>query len=711
MYDLEVIESPDASRSNRRSALRGAGARLAAAVDRRVSVRSGIALVLAIAAALLGHAAISASKPSEGSLMTATQPAALLLRRAETARERGEIDRAVGLLTRAAEVAPIIADHADLLRLRWLLDAGRIHDALALHHSWGHTESPLQSDFFQLLGDAYAARGDEVAARSAWEFARLETDDPDRHAALHLASAASYERSGELATAAESYLRIWTAYPLSDEEPLASARLDELEKDPSLSLRDGLAYRKRGDSLFRAHRNGAALDAYDHALVSNDLSAPERRRALGQRAQTLFRLRRYSEAVKAYEVLPQSVDNQIARARSLARAGRVPEGARALEAIGEQNRGSGAMRAQLLAALLWEGEGEDARAHRLFGSILERAPNSSYALAALWRLGWQAYREGRFEEAQTRLGELEKREMDVIEGLRARYWRIRAEERIGRPEAAEAFAALAREFPLSYYGWRARQRAPETEGPEPAPARVRTGTTALEPQELSRPGILLEAGFTEEAREELDRLFGRARGLEDRLALADLYSNAGEFNRSQRLVVDAYAETLARGPVPEQLELWWHAWPAPFGTEVDRATAGGRTVEPGLVYAVMREESGYRPSVVSVSGARGLLQLMPETAERVSRRAGITLGSVDDLFLPRVNIELGAAYLAELLARFQGRRSAAIGSYNAGPNAVARWLAQGASDDDEWVETISYDQTRGYVKRVLRSAHAYRVLY
>jgi soluble lytic murein transglycosylase len=240
---------------------------------------------------------------------------------------------------------------------------------------------------------------------------------------------------------------------------------------------------------------------------------------------------------------------------------------------------------------------------------------------------------------------------------------------------------------------------------------VRPGTAALAPSDLARPQILLEAGLTDEALAELDRLFQRARGLDDRLALAQLYSNAGDFNRSQRLMVDAYGEALARGPVPAQLELWWHAWPAPFPEEMSRATAGGRSVEPGLVYAVMREESGYRPEVVSVSGARGLLQLMPETAERVSRRSGIAISSADDLFLPGVNIELGAAYLAELLSRFDGRRSAAIGSYNAGPNAVARWLAGGAVDDDEWVETIAYDQTRDYVKRVLRSLHAYRVLY
>jgi soluble lytic murein transglycosylase len=673
-------------------------------------VRSALASVLVVAGAVIGHAAISESTLSDASLAGATQPGAQLLRRAQAAREQGEIDRAVALLERAGEVAPVIADHADLLRLRWLLHAGRIHEALALHHRWGHSESPLQADFFQLLGEAYAARGDEVAARSAWEFARLETDDSDRHASLHFSSAASYERSDELATAAESYLRIWTAHPLSAEEPRASARLDVLEKDLSVSLRDGLAHRKRGDALFRARRNGPALDAYDRALASEELSAPERRRALRQRAQTLFRLRRYPEAVKAYERLPQDTDNRIARARSLARSGRVAEGARALETIGSDTRGPGAMRAQLLAALLWEGEDEEARAHGLYESILKRSPNSSHAVAALWRLGWEAYREGRFDEAITRLGDLEKREDDVIAGLRARYWRIRAEEKAGRPGAAEEFAAIAREFPLSYYGWRARERAPETEGPEPEPAIVRNGTTALDAGDLSRAGILLEAGFKTEAREELNRLFHRARGLEDRMALAHFYAIAGEFHRSQRLMVDAYAESLARGPVPEQLELWWHAWPAPFEDEVRRATSGGG-VEPGLVYAVMREESGYRPEVVSVSGARGLLQLMPETAERVSRRAGIALGSPDDLFLPRINIKLGAAYLAELLARFDGRPSAAIGSYNAGPNAVSRWLAAGAAEDDEWVEAISYDQTRGYVKRVLRSLHAYRVLY
>ena len=126
----------------------------------------------------------------------------------------------------------------------------------------------------------------------------------------------------------------------------------------------------------------------------------------------------------------------------------------------------------------------------------------------------------------------------------------------------------------------------------------------------------------------------------------------------------------------------------------------------------MREESGYRPEVLSFSGAYGLMQIMPSTGERLAREVGRKRFERDDLLLPDVNVTLGAFYLGELGARFPRRPSAAIASYNAGPQAVASWLVDEPERiDDEWVETIPYDQTRGYVKKVLRSLHAYRVLY
>jgi soluble lytic murein transglycosylase len=126
----------------------------------------------------------------------------------------------------------------------------------------------------------------------------------------------------------------------------------------------------------------------------------------------------------------------------------------------------------------------------------------------------------------------------------------------------------------------------------------------------------------------------------------------------------------------------------------------------------MREESGYRHDVVSVSGARGLLQLMLPTASRVARSLDLVSVSPEQLFEPSLNIRLGSRYLGDLEKRFPGRRSAAIASYNAGPEAARDWLAvRGSLDDDEWVEAIPYDQTRSYVKRVMRSLYAYAVLY
>jgi soluble lytic murein transglycosylase len=353
---------------------------------------------------------------------------------------------------------------------------------------------------------------------------------------------------------------------------------------------------------------------------------------------------------------------------------------------------------------LWEGEGETERARALHDEVVRSASGTSYANAALWRLGWAAFREDRIEAAKATFERLLERDGDAISSLRSRYWLARAQERAGDAQAAQAFAAIAREFPFSYYGWRARLRIDSVWKAEPPPA-IPDGIAALAADELARPWILLEAGLEAEARRELDRLYPRADGLGDRLALSNLYANS-----AQRLIVEAYAESLARGPVPDQIDLWWHAWPAPFADGMRRATADGALIEPGLIYALMREESGYRPSVVSIAGARGLLQIMPETGERLARGVALADYSDDDLFVPDVNMRLGSHYLRELLERFGGQKSAAIASYNAGPGAVSRWLDP-SLEDDEWVESIPFDQTRTYVKRVLRSLHVYRVLY
>ena len=112
-------------------------------------------------------------------------------------------------------------------------------------------------------------------------------------------------------------------------------------------------------------------------------------------------------------------------------------------------------------------------------------------------------------------------------------------------------------------------------------------------------------------------------------------------------------------------------------------------------------------AAVSHAGARGLMQLMPGTADHVARNLGISAPSTSELFEPQVNIRLGSTYIHSMLERYRGNRIAATAAYNAGPQRVDRWLASAPREFDRFVESIPFRETRDYVQAVL----AYRVIF
>ncbi|WP_218043070.1 lytic transglycosylase domain-containing protein [Steroidobacter gossypii] len=141
-------------------------------------------------------------------------------------------------------------------------------------------------------------------------------------------------------------------------------------------------------------------------------------------------------------------------------------------------------------------------------------------------------------------------------------------------------------------------------------------------------------------------------------------------------------------------------YPQPYDAEVLSA-AKLTGLKPQLIYSVMRQESLYRPDALSSAGARGLLQMLPETARRTARKWNRPRPSPTDLFNPVINVPLGAANLRSLVDRFSGQTLVALAGYNAGPNAAARWLPSESLDPDIWVENIPYNETRNYVQRIL----------
>jgi soluble lytic murein transglycosylase len=132
-------------------------------------------------------------------------------------------------------------------------------------------------------------------------------------------------------------------------------------------------------------------------------------------------------------------------------------------------------------------------------------------------------------------------------------------------------------------------------------------------------------------------------------------------------------------------------------------------VPPEFVYAIIRQESGFREDVVSVAGARGLMQVMPRTASVVSKMSKIPYTNHDELFLSQKNINIGIAYLQQLTKRFSNHPVLVAAAYNAGPGQVVYWLKNHPPKEiDLWIETLPWQETRNYLKNVMAFAVVYQ---
>jgi soluble lytic murein transglycosylase len=124
-------------------------------------------------------------------------------------------------------------------------------------------------------------------------------------------------------------------------------------------------------------------------------------------------------------------------------------------------------------------------------------------------------------------------------------------------------------------------------------------------------------------------------------------------------------------------------------------------LDPLLVAAVVYCESGFRPDACSPAGARGLMQLMPATAQEAASKVDLDGYSEADLGDPRMNLRLGCAHLQGLLERFEGDEHLALAAYNAGGGNVSRWLDETEGDPRRVLDEKAFPETRRYVRRVL----------
>ncbi len=345
------------------------------------------------------------------------------------------------------------------------------------------------------------------------------------------------------------------------------------------------------------------------------------------------------------------------------------------------------------------GRGEVERAYRL---VAENFGSEGGDLAeAEWYAGYVALT--RMNEPDRAIRHFERFERVVSTPIslgRAGFWLGRAHEAAGRPEEAAMAYARAAAHQTSFYG----QLAAEQAGIEPDAALAANDVSDWRRSGVVRrpvvaAGYLLHLAGEEGWAVQFFRHAAESLPPAERAALAQMAIDLDRPHVGLRLAKDAAtAGVVLPGQYYPMHAIAEESWAVP--TE--------------FALAIARQESEFDPGAQSPAGARGLMQLMPGTAEAMSRVAGVDYDPGRLTRDPLYNARLGTTYLAEMLEAFDGSYILAAAAYNAGPGRVRRWLEEHGDprepdvDVVNWIESIPYGETRNYVMRVLEALHVYR---
>ena len=482
--------------------------------------------------------------------------------------------------------------------------------------------------------------------------------------------------------------------------------LDALDFDASLRIANQLANRDRYDQ---------ALDLFKRiAARFPNAGTQAAYRAAPMRA--LFHSRHYTELLA--EPKPADPALQLVRARAAWRLGQNDEFLNSLAQIIKAG-GKEASEALVLRSKFYTSD--EPRLDLAANDLQAAIDNGNLGSDGenLWTLGWTDFLAKRFDDALQTFDRYQQRFPDGDYLSNSLFWAGKIYDRLGdRVKRDAKWHELEAKYPYGYFSYRARELAGEAPA---APSEVANGNvfpnidaliaSANDPR-LDAVRELAAIGLYPEATAEMKRVaaaYPTNQGLA--FMLADLYVQAGQPFAANNVLQRRFREFVRHGGSGVPHRFWEILFPLAYWDSI-KSEAEKRQLDPYLIAAIARQESGFEPSTVSNAGAVGIMQIMPVEAAAIAAEAGLPPVSREQLFDPATNIAIGAAEFAQKLARTNGKLVPAIAAYNAGEEAVGKWIAQTPVDDvDLFVESIPYAETRLYVKTVSRNRFEYRRIY
>jgi soluble lytic murein transglycosylase len=475
-----------------------------------------------------------------------------------------------------------------------------------------------------------------------------------------------------------------------------------------LNTADRLALARAFD---RQGSKASAATEYRAWLASDAGTDEERRNVRLAYGRALFAAGRNAEVEAALRPLGgQSAEALYLTARAQLRLNQRANARATMLRLADRFRGSPqAADALFLLADIAHDDQELATARRHYQRLIDEAPRTARAAQARMRLGGMEFLDGDYRTA-ARIWEGGREVSTGTAWAQATYWAGRAYRAMGDSATARTrFREVRTREPLSYYAVQSAARLNQPYWPIPLDSIPQTNPAARErvAQLMRSVDLLRTAGLDDQAEAEAAWVVRRVGDDPDlQYPLAEALNTRGYTVVGTRL-----GQRIAERERGTNLRLLRILYPFAYRPVIE-AEARANDLDPFMVAALARQESTFKARISSPVGARGLMQVMPQTGRGLAQGAGI--GGWDDelLFQPEINVHLGTRFLAAQMRQYDGNLPRVFSAYNAGPTRVERWRRwPEATDQELWTERIPFAETRDYVRILRRNIALYRGLY
>jgi soluble lytic murein transglycosylase len=624
-----------------------------------------------------------------------------------------------------------LADYALFMRAGSLEQAGKIAEARAVYQQLiqEYPTSLRAKEAALRVADLMMKSGEAAAVPLLLkDFAA--TDD----AATLLANAKAYEQSSDQNRALAAYRRLYFFAPDSAESTEAATAITRLGSTTSpASTEEAIT---RADRLYAAKKFNDALTAYADAFARFPATATVENQL--RRGIAAYNLRKTPDAVSALSAIPTSAAETRAEAlyylaQTYARARQWEQARATAEEMRRTFPQSNFTPRAFVSLSQIARDANNATDASYFARAAVNGFSSSIEVAqAQFDLAWEAHQARNYAESSRMLTEhlAYYADRNTDNRGRAGYWAARDSEKAGKlAEARALYEAMLARYDANWYGYLAKQRLDtlsrttqaKTFPPDSIVARaianLKSVTVADEtagPDEDARiikADQLSNIGLDELAQKELAKAAEKGPDSPKiNLAIAKIYRSDDDNVRALNALRRSFPDYSQMKPEEMTREQWDVFYPLAYWDIIVQESKA-RNLDPYQVAGLIRQETIFTTRARSSANAYGLMQVVVPTGRLTARKYGVNREiTVESLYEPRLNIQLGTAYLRDQIDKF-GRIEYVAAAYNAGPGRAVQWKASLPLEIDEWAEAVPYKETRGYVQGVVRNRLQYLRLY